>query len=479
MSVTFLLKLAELVVGRESGKAIVTIKRGAGTGPKVFPPGVVNVSEYLVIYSKNRSDWMINRVYREIPRDDRYSRFIRNRDKDPSEWEFTSLMQAFADFKDTPKADLKEALGEDYESELDEFVFSHADAVAQTAGLSNDQISKEAVKMKQESRQHPDRIYHLKREDYDDWYIMGGRRILFYSDRLVEIGSRIVQGELLTDIWDDVLPNDLHNEGGVRLKKGKKPEKLIGRLIELATRPADLVLDFFVGSGTTCAAAQKMHREWIGIDSTDRFESLLKRRLINTLSGDSSGISSSTGWEGGGLFAYQQLESYEDALNNTKVERPDEAQQDLLQRFKDYMLHYTLDFETRDSPTLLAQEAFEKPFDYTLKIQHGHESPEDTTVDLVETFHYLIGMHVKRLEHHQHQDRTYVVSRGDVRTEHGIEKVATVWRDTEGLDWEEEAKWITEDVLTDPLDRVYVNGPSFIHKAEPLEIIFRSRMEEA
>jgi adenine-specific DNA-methyltransferase len=98
-------------------------------------------------------------------------------------------------------------------------------------------------------------------------------------------------------------------------------------------------------------------------------------------------------------------------------------------------------------------------------------------VDLVETFHYLIGMHVQRLERYQHQGRTYVVSRGDVRTERGIERVVTIWRDTGDLDLEQESDWVNGELLTDLVDRVYVNGDgSFIHKAEPTEITFRERM---
>jgi adenine-specific DNA-methyltransferase len=178
------------------------------------------------------------------------------------------------------------------------------------------------------------------------------------------------------------------------------------------------------------------------------------------------------------MVKYHRIESYEDALNNIRVRQPEGGQLELLRQFDDYMLHYMLDFETRDSPSLLAQEAFEKPFDYTLRIQQGHESPEDITVDLVETFHYLIGMHVRRLEQYEHQGRPYVVSRGEVRTERGIEHVVTIWRDTEGLDLEQEADWVNEDVLTHLVDRVYVNGyENFIRDAEPTEIMFRQRME--
>jgi len=136
-----------------------------------------------------------------------------------------------------------------------------------------------------------------------------------------------------------------------------------------------------------------------------------------------------------------------------------------------------LDFETRDSPTLLTQEAFDKPFGYTLKIQRGHESPKDQEVDLVETFHYLIGMHLHRLERHEHQGRSYIVSRGEVRTDHGVEKTVVIWRDTDDLDLEREADWANSELITEPVDRVYVNGASHVDGAQPLEITFRELME--
>jgi adenine-specific DNA-methyltransferase len=262
-----------------------------------------------------------------------------------------------------------------------------------------------------------------------------------------------------------------------------KPTKLIRRILQVA--PGSQVLDYFAGSGTTAHAVMELNREdsgerkYILVEMGDYFDTVLKPRILK--------VAFSANWKDGvpqdrdgmsHMVKYHRIESYEDALNNIRVRQPEGGQLELLRQFDDYMLHYMLDFETRDSPTLLAQEAFERPFHYTLRIQQGHESPKDTTVDLVETFHYLIGMHVRRLERYQHQGRTYVVSRGDVRTEQGIEHVVTIWRDTEGLDLEREADWVDEEVLTQLVDRVYVNGyENFIRKAEPTEITFRQRME--
>ena len=252
-----------------------------------------------------------------------------------------------------------------------------------------------------------------------------------------------------------------------------------------ASGDSDTVLDFFAGSGTTAHATINLnredgtHRKYVLVEIGDYFDTVLKPRILK--------VAFSANWKDGvpqdrdgvsHVVKYHCIESYEDALNNIRVQRPEVGQLELLRQFDDYMLHYMLDFETRDSPALLAQEAFERPFDYTLKIQRGHESPQDEKVDLVETFHYLIGMHVQRLERHEHQGRTYVVSRGDVRTGRGIEHVVTIWRDTAGLDLEQEADWVNGELLTDLVDRVYANGyENYIHKAQPTEITFRERME--
>ena len=296
---------------------------------------------------------------------------------------------------------------------------------------------------------------------------------------------------MVKSIW---LDKSINNERGKEALKDiigyhtidfPKAVALIRKCLELSAPEHSLVMDFFAGSGTTAHAVMDLNRKdggdrkYILVEIGDYFDTVLKPRIQK--------VAFSANWKDGipqdrdgvsHVFKHQHIESYEDTLNNIRVRQPEGAQRRLLyEEFDDYQLHYMLEFETRGSPTLLAQEAFERPFDYTLKIQRGHKSPQDETVDLVETFHYLIGMHVRQLERREHQDRPYVVSRGEVRTEHGVEKTVVVWRDTTELDLHQEADWANEALLIEPVDRVYVNGPSHIEGAQPLEIAFRQRME--
>ncbi|MDD2495723.1 MAG: site-specific DNA-methyltransferase [Tissierellia bacterium] len=89
--------------------------------------------------------------------------------------------------------------------------------------------------------------------------------------------------------------------------KGQKPEKLIQRIIESATNVGDIVLDFFMGTGTTCAAAHKLNRRYIGIEQMDYIENTVVSRLKEVINGDDFGISKSVNWKGGGDFVYIEL----------------------------------------------------------------------------------------------------------------------------------------------------------------------------
>ncbi|WP_347268106.1 site-specific DNA-methyltransferase [Paracoccus sp. (in: a-proteobacteria)] len=86
-----------------------------------------------------------------------------------------------------------------------------------------------------------------------------------------------------------------------------KPEELIGKIITIATNPGDLVLDSFLGSGTTAAVAQKMGRAWIGVEMGDHARTHCALRLKKVIEGEQGGISADVGWQGGGGFRFCTL----------------------------------------------------------------------------------------------------------------------------------------------------------------------------
>lgn len=86
-----------------------------------------------------------------------------------------------------------------------------------------------------------------------------------------------------------------------------KPERLLQRIIGIASDPGDLVLDSFLGSGTTAAVAHKMGRRWIGAEMEDHVLSHALPRLKKVVDGEQGGVSEAVGWKGGGGFRFYRL----------------------------------------------------------------------------------------------------------------------------------------------------------------------------
>lgn len=100
---------------------------------------------------------------------------------------------------------------------------------------------------------------------------------------------------------------NLTKEGDVSFPNGKKPEALISRIVYMCTKPNDLILDSFLGSGTTAAVAHKMNRRYIGIEMGDHAYTHCKTRLDKVIEGEQGGISKAVGWKGGGAYKFFEL----------------------------------------------------------------------------------------------------------------------------------------------------------------------------
>jgi adenine-specific DNA-methyltransferase len=303
----YLVVLLDEIFGRHNRISVVTFKQGSATGHKSINPGVVSISNFIVIYAKDKSSWKPNRIFTARERDERYGQFIENVERACNEWRITTLSKAFAVSKGMSEKDAR-ALAKSKPEELDNFVVANARNVVQLAKPSYEGVSAEARKLIDRSTADPDSIFHLPREEFSDIYLKGGKRILFYSDKLKQIDGQWVAGEPLTTLWDDILSNNLHAEGGIDFPKGKKPEGLIKRCLELATNSGDLVLDSFAGSGTTGAVAHKMGRQWIMVELREHCNTHILPRMKRVIDGsDGSGVTAAVHWNGGGGFRYYRL----------------------------------------------------------------------------------------------------------------------------------------------------------------------------
>ncbi|MGB9911141.1 MAG: DNA methyltransferase [Microgenomates group bacterium] len=155
----------------------------------------------------------------------------------------------------------------------------------------------------------------------------------------IEIKEKIFP---IGDVWNDIysfMQSELRVSESLGFKT-QKPENLLRRIIQSTTDIGDLVLDYFAGSGTTLAVAQKLNRKWIGIEMADYFNEFwfdekekklgLLGRMKIVLAGDQKFIainklrgfhlSKDINWQGGGFFKYYELEQYEDILRKAKYE---------------------------------------------------------------------------------------------------------------------------------------------------------------
>ena len=123
--------------------------------------------------------------------------------------------------------------------------------------------------------------------------------LVFASDKLTQY---------MGDIWFKIVTTGgVAQEGNVKLKNGKKPEQLLKLILESSSNPSDIILDYHLGSGTTAAVAHKMNRQYIGVEQLNYGENDSVVRLQNVINGDSTGISKSVNWQGGGSFVYMEL----------------------------------------------------------------------------------------------------------------------------------------------------------------------------
>lgn len=304
----YLIPIADEVMHRRNRVGIVTFKQGAATGHKAINPGMVNTTNFIIVYAKDKSRWKPTRLFTGRERDKRYGSFLVNPDEHYSTWRLSTLSAAFCAAKGKKIKELKKELGPQVlEEQLNEFVISHARQVVRTARPDYEAISEAAQRLIDQSLAEPNNIFLLERDGYSDMYFKGGERWIFYREKLKEIDGQLVAGEPLTALWDDLLSNNLHKEGGVEFPKSKKPEALLKRLIDLSTEKGDLILDAFLGSGTTAAVAHKMKRRFIGIERGEHATTKCLPRLESVIAGDPNGVSQAVGWQSGGGFRFHTL----------------------------------------------------------------------------------------------------------------------------------------------------------------------------
>ena len=148
-----------------------------------------------------------------------------------------------------------------------------------------------------------------KGQNHSVGFIGKTKRLMSFLKNLVEKDNgQIYKRDKVGTLWDDLSWSAVSLEGNVSFPSGKKPEALLERIIYMASDENDLILDSFLGSGSTIATAHKMNRKWIGIEMGEQAYTHCKMRMDSIISGqDNTGISKQYNWNGGGGYKFYEL----------------------------------------------------------------------------------------------------------------------------------------------------------------------------
>lgn len=265
-----------------------------------------------------------------------------------------------------------------------------------------------------------------------------------------------------------------------------KSINLVKKCIELSTakKKNAFILDYFPGSGTTFHATMLFNsldegnRKCVLIEQGGYVYTIIIPRIKKVAytfdwkdgkpkDGSMNGL--------GVFFKYQRLEQYEEALENIAFNASEDAVQKALE-FEQYIPKYFLEFETKSSQTLVNTAAMQDPWDYKLKVWDGFTYDTEQAVDLVETFNYLIGLHMQKCITKELNGKKYQFIYGH---NNANKKILVVWRSVKDWsidDFKADAAILKTELKAFEYDLLYINDQAHIEGYQPIEEVFKNKM---
>lgn len=279
-------------------------------------PGLISNTENILIYTKNadkiRDCFNDEAMYVRKDYDENYRYIITDWDT-LSYADFNTIVYKSLNipepYNNQTWRELKKIYGEDYKQVLynkkSELSVKYKDCLFRT--FNPNKPSESLIQKLEESNEMKDQIVIDADSVGNTRYILNGEVVLFYSKLFKNVDGEYVPCNRLSTNWSDISWEGIAKEGGVKMRNGKKPEKLLQRIINISTKPGDIVLDFFSGSGTTAAVAMKLGRRFIACEQITKQIEISYKRICNVVKGDQTGISKAVNWQGGGSFVYCEL----------------------------------------------------------------------------------------------------------------------------------------------------------------------------
>lgn len=233
-------EICDEVFGAENFSCLLCVKMSHLSGMKMSHKDkkIPKIKEFVYMYVKNINNIHINPVYVSGEWDnvlERYTGYIENFESDISKWKRVTLKSKLVGLT---------------EKEANEFKIRFADRIFRTA--VNDTFAKMP---KDNTFRYVESATGLKKISYN------AEEVIFAISKLQKIDGVLQPADTIGDIWTDIGINNLHKEGGVAFPNGKKPLKLINRLLKISTDKNSIVMDFFSGSATTAHAVMQLNAE--------------------------------------------------------------------------------------------------------------------------------------------------------------------------------------------------------------------------
>ncbi len=364
----YLKVLCDEIFSRENFVSIISIKTGEslraiGGGESTK---LKKKAEFITLYAKNKNSFIPNPVYELMP----LQKIIESKKQKGKNFEYNKVLiskgnkKPFDKFTGGYGGDITIFKHNGYRIEsLNNFIKENKiKNEIEAYEMFNDKIIRLALsessilkKVQEKTDQEFYSIEYIPRSGKEKGkltrrFFYKQNEVIFLSGTVEKVNNTLYRKEKLSNLWVDISWQGIMNEGGVNLKYGKKAEKLLQRIIEISTNKSDLVIDFFSGTGTTCAVAHKMGRQYIGIEQLDYSENDNVIRLKNVINGDQTGISKEVGWKGGGNFAYLELMKWnENFVEKIQIAKTKEELKNLWEIIKEKaFLSYKVDVKAVD-----------------------------------------------------------------------------------------------------------------------------------
>lgn len=419
--------ICDSVLKNDNFLNLISVKtKIAGVSGSYLSNTLQGAQEFILVYAKDKNEFILG----DIPtKNVELYKYIEDMNKNGKSWKYTSVLKSVDDgqliktFKAGNGSEIKifqhnnfeiksinNVAREEFSGDTKEAYYHYIDKIFRTTNAQSSIRTRVMDNVKNIDFNLISIIYIPNKgksanNEVRNYYKDKACNLITWLSDVVKYDSetgQYIKLDQLGTFWDDILYNNITQEGNIYFPNGKKPLNLITRVIKMQSVTNSLILDFFAGSGTTGHAVINLNREdkdngkrkYILVEMGEYFDTVTKPRIEKVIYSKDWKDGKPVSREGSShIFKYIRLESYEDTLNNVEFSKP-LVVDDFLQN--EYLTKYKIQKETEGSSIYLPAEIFYNPFEFQLKITRKNESRVQK-IDLIETFNFLIGLHVNNI----------------------------------------------------------------------------------